>query len=178
MLSFGPGRGFCRLGFGVSAGWGSSLAGGWPLSPMAGRSRPVPVPSAPGAGAPSAPGTGTERRGVMRVSGGTGGWPGASRGLRVTAPDHVVARALWFVFLRASGSRQALMTSARLPSARPPGSRRSSPGRPPGPSRHARHQAGRHHRAARLSETMTPAPRGIPSVGRAADCLTFLCHAA
>ena len=178
LLSFGPGRGFCRLGFGVSAGWGSSLASGWPLSPMAGRSRPVLVPSASGAGAPSAPGTSTERHGVMRVSGGTGEWPERHGGLRVTAPDRVVARALWVCFCAHPGPGRpddvrALTISlpawfaeiigpGRPPwsiSPRPAPSQATSPGSP----------------AKRDDEVGAPS---IPSVGRTIDCLTFLCRAA
>ena len=178
MLSFGPGRGFCRLEFGVSVGWGGSLASGWPLSRVAGRSRPVPVPSAPGAGAPSAPGTGTERRGVMRVSGGTGVWPGCHGGcgsLPLTMwwpepcglcfcahpgpgrPDDVRALTIslpaWFAEIIGPGRPPWSI------SPRPAPSQATSPGSP----------------AKRDDEAGAPS---TPSVGRAMDCLTFLCHVA
>jgi hypothetical protein len=64
LLSFGFRLGFPPAGVsGFRLAGGSSLASAWLLFPVAGRSRALPVPSAPGAGRHSAPGTGRERKG-------------------------------------------------------------------------------------------------------------------
>jgi hypothetical protein len=63
LLSFRSRPGFRRPRFRLPVGGSSSLATAWLLSPAAGRSRALPVPSAPGAERRSAPGTGKERKG-------------------------------------------------------------------------------------------------------------------